>query len=292
MAEGGFLLYLFAQNRADRGIRVTTATLANANSPVTRRDNDGVTTLTLNSPDSRNALSIGMIASLQREFADIAADRSIRAVVITAEGSVFSAGHDLKEIQAHRNDSDEGLAYYEELMRSCSDLMQAVVHLDKPVIAAIEGVATAAGCQLVAACDLAIAGEGARFATPGVNIGLFCSTPLVAVGRAIAPKHAMELALTGALYPARDAERFGLVNRVVAAGRAYEEAMKLAGAIAKRSAAAVAIGKKAFYAQRELNLADAYALASRAMVGNLMHPDSDEGIGAFLARREPHWREP
>jgi enoyl-CoA hydratase/carnithine racemase len=265
---------------------------ASANSPCVRRDIDAIATLRLNSPASRNALSLGMIGILQKELADIAADPSIRAVVVTAEGPAFSAGHDLKEIQAHRRDPDNGLAYYQKLVGACSDLMQAIVRLDKPVIAAIEGVATAAGCQLAAACDLAIAGEGARFALPGVNIGLFCSTPLVAVGRAISPKHAMELALTGALYPAGDAERLGLVNRVVPAGQAYDEAMKLAGAIARRSAAAVAIGKRTFQAQSELTLADAYALASEAMVGNLMHPDSDEGIGAFLERREPHWQEP
>ena len=292
MAEPEDLLYFCPQWSAERAMNVTSATIKATNSPIVRRDIDGVATLILNNPASRNALSRGVIESLRQEFADIAADRSIRAVVLTSDGSEFSAGHDLKEIQAHRRDADRGRAYFEALMGACSQLMQAIVRLNKPVIAAIEGVATAAGCQLVAACDLAIAGEGARFATPGVNIGLFCSTPLVAVGRAIAPKHAMEMALTGEIYPAGDAERFGLVNRVVAAGQAYEEAMKLAGTIANRSSAAVAIGKKAFHAQRELNLADAYALASGAMVDNLMHPDSDEGISAFLERREPLWREP
>jgi enoyl-CoA hydratase/carnithine racemase len=265
---------------------------SDTDSPVRRVDAGGIATLILNHSASRNALSLSTIEFLQGELADIAADPVIRAVIFDAVGTVFCAGHDLREIQAHRNDPDAGRGFYERLMRSCSELMQAIVRLPKPVIAAIEGVATAAGCQLAAACDLAIAGESARFATPGVNIGLFCSTPLVAVGRAVAPKHAMEMALSGALYPAREAERFGLVNRVVPAGQAYAEALKLATGIAARSPAALAIGKKTFYAQSELSLADAYALASSAMVDNLLHADASEGIGAFLERREPRWQEP
>ena len=173
---------------------------------------------------------------------------------MSGEGPALSAGHDLKEIRAHRNDADRGAEYDAALMARCADLMQAIVALPKPVIAAVEGVATAAGCQLVAACDLAIAGEKARFALPGVNIGLFCSTPLVAVGRAISRKHAMEMALTGALYTAAEAERFGLVNRVVPEGRALREAQALAREIAERSAATIAIGKRAFYAQIEAPL--------------------------------------
>jgi enoyl-CoA hydratase/carnithine racemase len=167
--------------------------------------------------------------------------------------------------------------------------MQAMVALPKPVIAAVEGVATAAGCQLIAACDLAIAGADARFALPGVSIGLFCSTPLVAVGRAISRKHAMEMALTGALYGAAEVERFGLVNRVVATGHALDEAQALARQIAARSAATIAIGKRAFYTQIEAPLAEAYALAGMAMIENLAHPDSSEGIGAFLDKRAPKW---
>jgi len=257
---------------------------------VQRIDAGGVATVTLNDPRSRNALSLAMTESLRRELDEVAANPAIRVVIIDAAAPVFCAGHDLREIQAHRNDPDAGKAFYERLMRACSDLMQAIVKLPKPVIAAVEGVATAAGCQLVAACDLAIAGANARFATPGVNIGLFCSTPLVAVSRAISPKHAMEMALTGALYPAGEAERFGLVNRVVPAGQAHAEAARLASTIAARSTAAIAIGKKAFYAQSELNLGDAYALAARAMIDNLLHSDSGEGIDAFLERREPHWQ--
>jgi len=254
-----------------------------------RHDAVGVATLTLNSPSSRNALSMGMVEALSGALAAIAADPGVRVIVLAGEGPAFSSGHDLREIAAHRNDRDGGRELYERLMRGCAQMMRAVVELPKPVIAAIEGVATAAGCQLVAACDLAIAGDGARFATPGVNIGLFCSTPLVAIARTISRKHAMEMALTGELYSAAEAERFGLVNRVVPAGQALAEARKLAARLATRSAATLAIGKKTFFPQLELNLADAYDLASRAMVENLLHPDADEGIGAFLEKRPPRW---
>jgi enoyl-CoA hydratase/carnithine racemase len=258
--------------------------------PVLRTSRDaGVATLTLDNPASRNALSLAMIEALREAIAEIAGDGSVRAVVIAGEGPVFSSGHDLRELAAHRNDRDGGREFYERLMTSCAQMMQTIVALPKPVIAAVEGVATAAGCQLVATCDLALAGEGARFALPGVNIGLFCSTPLVAVGRAVSRKHAMEMALTGALLPAGEAERFGLVNRVVAQGEALAQALRLAADLSARSAATIAIGKRAFYAQVELGLADAYALASKAMVENLTQADADEGIGAFLEKRAPQW---
>src|SRR5271170_885639 len=259
-----------------------------------RRDDDadGVATLTLDAPASRNALGLAMIEALTAAFEEIAADPGARVVVLSGEGPALSAGHDLKEIRAHRNDADRGVEYDAALMARCANLMQAIVALPKPVIAAVEGVATAAGCQLVAACDLAIAGEKARFALPGVNIGLFCSTPLVAVGRAISRKRAMEMALTGELYSAEDAERFGLINRVVPAGAAEREARKIAAAFAKRPAKVLAIGKRAFYRQIELPLAEAYAFASAAMVGNLAEPDADEGISAFLDKRPPRWDEP
>ena len=258
---------------------------------VLRHDNSGVATLTLNTPASRNALSLAMVEALIEQFDAVAADRKIRAVVLAGEGPAFSSGHDLKEIMAHRNDRRPRRG----LLRSacsarCADLMRQIVDLPKPVIAAVEGVATAAGCQLVAACDLAIAGEKARFALPGVNIGLFCSTPLVAVGRAISRKHAMEMALTGELYGAADAERFGLVNRVVPAG---DGARRGAGARARASPRApprrVAIGKRTFHQQIEKPLADAYALASQAMVDNLALADAGEGIAAFLEKRAPKW---
>ncbi|MGD0640671.1 MAG: enoyl-CoA hydratase [Roseiarcus sp.] len=260
-----------------------------ASALVRRETQDGVATLTLQSPASRNALSLAMIEALISEFAALGVDPSVRVVVLAGDGPALSSGHDLKELRAHRNDADRGQAFYERVMRLCAELMQQIVALPKPVIAAVEGVATAAGCQLVAACDLAVAGDRARFALPGVGIGLFCSTPLVAVGRAISRKHAMEMALTGALYSAAEAERFGLVNRVVPAGAALAEAQSLAGGIAARSAATLAIGKRAFYQQVETPLAEAYALAAKAMVDNLAHPDAGEGIGAFLDKREPHW---
>jgi enoyl-CoA hydratase/carnithine racemase len=255
-----------------------------------RRETEGrVATLTLQSPASRNALSLAMIEALIGEFAALGADATVRVVVLAGDGPALSAGHDLKELRAHRNDADRGQAFYERVFGLSAELMQRIVALPKPVIAAVEGVATAAGCQLVAACDLAIAGDKARFALPGVDVGLFCSTPLVAVGRTISRKHAMEMALTGALYGAAEAERFGLVNRVVAAGEALVEAQRLAAGIAARSAAILAIGKRAFYRQIETPLAEAYALASRAMVENLAHPDAGEGIAAFLDKRAPRW---
>lgn len=256
---------------------------------VRREDRHGVATLTLQSPASRNALSLAMIEALIGAFAAIGADRAVRVVVIAGDGPALSAGHDLKELRAHRNDADRGEAFYQRVMSRCAELMQQIVALPKPVIAAVEGVATAAGCQLVAACDLAVAGEKARFALPGVSIGLFCSTPLVAVGRAVSRKHAMEMALTGELYGAEAAERFGLVNRVVPEGHALEAAQRLAESVAARSPATLAIGKRAFYQQIERPLAEAYAVAAQAMVTNLAHPDSGEGIGAFLDKRTPHW---
>jgi enoyl-CoA hydratase/carnithine racemase len=254
-----------------------------------REDDRGVVTLTLTTPRNRNALSLEMIEALIAAVAAIAMDEKARVVVFAGEGPALSAGHDLREMQAHRNDPDRGIAYYEQLMARCSVLMQAIVALPKPVIAAVEGVATAAGCQLVASCDLAIAGEDARFGLSGVNNGLFCSTPLVAVGRTLSRKHAMEMAMTGKLYSAAQAERFGLVNSVVPAGRALEEARALARNIAEHSAPTLAIGKRTFYAQVEQPLNEAYRIAAQAMVDNLALPDSVEGLAAFLEKRRPNW---
>ena len=255
----------------------------------TREDNDGVTTLTLNTPRNLNALSLVMLEALVGEFEAIASDDRARVIVLAGVGPALSAGHDLKEMQAHRNDCDRGHGYYVELFARCSTLMQAIVALPKPVIAAVEGVATAAGCQLVAACDLAVAGEKASFGLSGVNFGLFCSTPLVAVGRAISRKRAMEMAMTGQLYSAKDAEHFGLVNRVVPEGRAVEEAQALAKTIAQQSGPTLAIGKRAFYAQIERPLDQAYSVASVAMIDNLAEFDFVEGMSAFLEKRRPTW---
>ena len=255
----------------------------------TRENLNGVVTLTLNTPRNLNALSLEMIEALIAEFESIASDDRARVVVLAGVGSALSAGHDLKEMQAHRNDCDRGRSYYVELFARCSTLMQAIVALPKPVIAAVEGVATAAGCQLVAACDLAIAGEKARFGLSGVNFGLFCSTPLVAVGRATSRKRAMEMAMTGRLYSAQDAEHFGLVNRVVPEGRALDEAQALAKTIAQQSGPTLAIGKRAFYSQIEQPLDEAYSVASLAMIDNLAEPDCVEGMSAFLEKRPPTW---
>jgi enoyl-CoA hydratase/carnithine racemase len=263
---------------------------AEAEAPlIARRDEAGVAILTLDRPERRNALSEAMLDALSGQLAAIAADAAIRAVIIAARGSAFSAGHDLKEISARRGDPDRGRAYFAELMARCSAVMQAILRLPQPVIAAVEGVATAAGCQLVASCDLAVAGAEARFATPGVHIGLFCSTPMVALSRNLSRKHAMEMLLLGDLVDAKTAARFGLVNRVVPAGAALDEALALAGRIAAKSPLTLAIGKRAFYEQAEMPLEAAYQHASQIMVENMLARDAEEGIGAFLDRREPNW---
>ena len=269
---------------------MTASSSVAASSELFRRDDDNeIVTLTLNTPNNLNALSLDMIEALIAELDAIATDDQARVIVLTGVGPALSAGHDLKEMQAHRNDCDRGRVYYVELFARCSTLMQAIVALPKPVIAAIEGVATAAGCQLVAACDLAIAGERARFGLSGVNFGLFCTTPLVAVGRAISRKRSMEMAMTGRLYSAAEAERFGLVNRVVPEGGALEEAQVLAKTIAQQSGPTLAIGKRAFYDQIERPLDEAYCVASVAMIDNLAEPDCVEGMSAFLEKRRPTW---
>lgn len=255
-----------------------------------REDADGIATLTLNRPEARNPLSEAMLAALSETLAAVANDRSVRAVVLAAAGPVFSAGHDLKEMSARRADPDRGRAYFADILGRCSGVMQQITALPQPVIAAVEGTATAAGCQLVASCDLAVAGEAARFCTPGVHIGLFCSTPMVALSRNLSAKHAMEMLLLGEMVPAQDAARMGLVNRVVPAGEALAEAKRLAAIIASKSAATVKVGKRAFYEQREMGLKTAYDHASAVMVENMLARDAEEGIGAFMEKRQPDWR--
>src|SRR5487761_2580550 len=231
---------------------------------VLRSDTGGVSTLTLNRPQTRNALSIGMLLALSAELQRAAADASVRVVVLAGAGPAFCAGHDLKEIRAENFAG----AYTESLFAECTQVMLAIVALPKPVIARVHGVATAAGCQLVASCDLAVAADDARFATPGVNIGLFCSTPMVALSRNVGRKAAMRMLLSGDLISAEDAGRIGLVNRVVAPGSEREEALKLARKITAKSALTLKIGKEAFYRQIEMPLADAYRYASEVMVEN------------------------
>jgi len=254
-----------------------------------RDTQDHITTLTLNRPKARNSLSDALLAELTDAVVSCGTDPVTRVIVIAANGPVFCAGHDLKEVTGRRSDADRGQAYFADLMARCSTLMQAIVACPKPVIAAVHATATAAGCQLVATCDLAVAAESAGFCTPGVNIGLFCSTPMVALSRNVSRKHAMEMLLTGETIDAATAKDFGLVNRVVADGDVLNEALELAALIASKSPVTVATGKVAFYQQLEKPLADAYAFASDVMVRNMMHRDSEEGIGAFIEKRAPVW---
>ena len=256
-----------------------------------RETRDNIAVLTMNRPEQRNTLSEAMLASFAESLAALAGDRGVRAVVLRASGQAFSAGHDLKELTARRSDPDGGKRYFQHIMETCSSVMQAIVRLPQPVIAAVQGVATAAGCQLVASCDLAIASAKAQFCTPGVNIGLFCSTPMVALSRNVAAKPAMEMLLTGEMISAEDAYRIGLVNRVVKPGTEAEVTMALARKVAQKSALTVKIGKEAFYRQREMPLAEAYLYASQVMTENMMARDAEEGIGAFIEKRTPTWRD-
>ncbi|MEZ5907742.1 MAG: enoyl-CoA hydratase [Hyphomicrobiaceae bacterium] len=271
--------------------QTTTATPATSRpaSPLLVTRTGKATVFTLNRPEARNALSEAMLDALADALAAVAGDDATRVVVLSAAGSVFCAGHDLKELSARRTDADAGRAYFADIMSRCAGVMQAIVRLPKPVIAAVAGTATAAGCQLVASCDLAVAGQGARFCTPGVNIGLFCSTPMVALTRNMPRKRAMEMLLTGDMLEADAAADYGLVNRVVPDDRVLDEALAMARRIAGKPAATVAIGKEAFYRQLELPLAEAYAYASEVMVTNMLHADAREGIGAFLEKRQPDW---
>jgi enoyl-CoA hydratase/carnithine racemase len=252
---------------------------------IMRSDTGGVTTLTLNRPEARNALSLGMLLALSAELDRAAMDHSVRVVVLAGAGPAFCAGHDLKEIRAERF----GSTYAEALFAECTKVMLAIIGLPKPVIAQVHGVATAAGCQLVASCDLAVAAENARFATPGVNIGLFCSTPMVALSRNVGRKAAMRMLLTGDLIDADTAARLGLISEVAPAAELESRTAMLAAKIAAKSAQTLAIGKEAFYAQAELPLADAYAYAAKVMVANLSARDAQEGIDAFIEKRSPTW---
>ena len=268
------------------------ARAASPQSPILLRETLGsIAVLTLNRPQARNSLSEGLLAELHVALKHIHDDTKIRAVVIAANGSAFSAGHDMKELTARRSDADHGRGYFAEIMNACSAMMQAIVQLPKPVVAAVQGVATAAGCQLVASCDLAVASEAATFATPGVDIGLFCSTPMVALSRNVPRKQAMEMLLTGEPISAATAQTIGLINRVVAAGTERDAAIALAQQVALKSAYTVKLGKAAFYRQAEMNLADAYRYAAEVMTENLMARDAEEGIGAFIEKREPKWQD-
>ena len=256
---------------------------------VTRIDKDAVAHLTLNRPEALNALSDDMLAALKAELEALAEDRNIRVITLAGAGKVFCAGHDLKEMQAGRQSEDGGAAYFDDLFARCGAVMKLIPRLPQPVIAKVHGIATAAGCQLVASCDLAVAAEGTRFGVNGVNIGLFCSTPMVALSRNLGRKRAFELLTTGTFMEADEAQRTGLINRVVPPGdldRATEEVSDL---IASKLGSAVAIGKRAYYEQLEMGLSEAYDHTRKVMVHNMLNRDTDEGIQAFIEKRTPDW---
>ena len=256
--------------------------------PVWSALDQGILRLTLANPPA-NALSLATMAALKAELDRAREDSAVRVVVLGAHGKVFCAGHDLKELTAHRADADRGRAFYERTFAECSALMQAIVACPKPVIAEVDGLATAAGLQLVASCDLAIASHEASFCTPGVNIGLFCSTPMVALSRNVARKQAMEMLLTGETIDAATAREFGLINRVVPREYLTQVTSKYAQTIASKSPLTLKIGKEAFYAQAEMGLAEAYAYTARVMTDNMLARDAEEGIGAFVGKRKPQW---
>ncbi len=247
--------------------------------------NGGVTTVTLNQPERYNSLSIAMLKALSQTLSTLEADRGTRVVVLAASGKIFCAGHDLREVRGQLGHQDMQRALFD----LCSKVMQQLVNLPKPVIARVAGVATAAGCQLVASCDLAVAADTARFATPGVNIGLFCSTPMVALSRNVHRKHAMEMLLTGEMIGALRAEQIGLVNKVVDEQALDDTVYRMAGVIAGKSSHTLKLGKAAFYQQLELSLAEAYDYTSQVMTDNLAAADAQEGICAFLDKRNPEW---
>lgn len=251
----------------------------------------GILRLTLNDPARRNALSQALMAELATVLQSAADDSAVRVIVIAANGPAFCAGHDLKEITAARAEPDKGLALFERLIDSCAVLMQQIANHPKPIIAEVAGVATAAGCQLVASCDLAVAAQSARFATPGVNIGLFCSTPMVALSRNVHTKHAMELLLLGDMVSAQRAEQIGLINHAVAEEELTATAMAMAAKIASKSSYTLQVGKQAFYNQLHKPLDEAYRYTAQVMVNNLLAADANEGICAFIDKRPPQWQD-
>lgn len=256
-----------------------------------REDRDGIALLTLNRPEARNALSSALVDALMTALVSIRADKSVRAVVLAANGPVFSAGHDVKEMTARRADPDGGRAYFHKLFERSADMMLSIVHLPQPVVACVQGMATAGGCQLVASCDLVVAAETALFATPGVQIGLFCSAPMVPLSRKVASNHALEMLLTGEPISARRAHEIGLVNRVVSGGKEREEAFELARTIAQKSSYTIKIGKEAYYQQLDMDLAAAYRYGATVMAENMLARDAAEGIDAFLEKRAPKWED-
>ena len=250
---------------------------------------DNILTITLNNPSEQNTLSLQFINDLKKIFEKADISNEVKVIILSSSGKVFSAGHNLKEIKSHREDRDQGLHFFTTLINSCSDLMLKIINNSKPVIAEVNGIATAAGCQLVASCDLAYASQVSKFATPGVNIGLFCSTPMVALSRVTKNKHSMEMLLTGDFIDANKAKSIGLINNYFSEDKLVNETREMAVKIANKSSQTVKIGKKAFYNQSEMNITDAYKYSSQVMIENMMNKDSEEGIAAFLEKRTPNW---
>ena len=263
----------------------------NINILIKEKSDKGVLRLIMNNADQKNPLSESMMSMLMEEIKGASSDQSIRVIVLAATGNVFSSGHDLKEITAARESEDNGEVYFKNLFDYCSSLMQLIVNAPQPVIAEVDGVATAAGCQLVASCDLAIASHESKFATPGVNLGLFCSTPMVALSRNVNKKNAMEMLLTGDFISAEKAKEIGLINNAVSKDELTSEVVGLAEKIASKSTMTVATGKKAFYAQAEMDLSKAYQYTSKTMTENLLKHDAKEGIDAFIEKRSPDWKD-
>ena len=259
------------------------------NDLITQDIKENILRITLNNPISQNTLSLDIINNLKKIIINADTNKEVKVVIISSTGKVFSAGHNLKEINSHRDDNDKGLEFFTTLINNCSNLMLKIIHNSKPVIAEVNGVATAAGCQLVASCDLAYASSISRFATPGVNIGLFCSTPMVALSRVIKNKQAMEMLLTGDLINSDKAKEAGLINNVFQEENLNKEVNLMAKKISNKSSLTLKIGKKAFYDQTEMKIIDAYNYASEVMIKNMMESDSEEGIKAFIEKRKPNW---
>ena len=251
---------------------------------------DSIFYITLNNPSSQNTLSLDIINTLNKIILDSAKNNEAKVIIIRSVGKIFSAGHNLKEISLHRKDSDKGLKFFTTLISSCSNLMLNILNNPKPVIAEVNGVATAAGCQLIASCDLAYASDKALFATPGVNIGLFCSTPMVALSRVAKNKHSMEMLLTGDMIDSKKAKQIALINNYFDEKSLSDEVKLIAKKITSKSSLTLKIGKKAFYDQSEMNVGDAYQYASKIMIKNMMEYDAEEGINAFLEKRNPEWK--
>ena len=251
---------------------------------------DSILKITLNNPTQQNTLSLDFINDLTKIFEKADISNEVKVIILSASGKVFCAGHNLKEIKSHREDKDQGLKFFTTLINSCSDLMLKIINNSKPVIAEVNGIATAAGCQLVASCDLAYATKVSKFATPGVNIGLFCSTPMVALSRVVKNKHSMEMLLTGDFINADMAKSIGLINNYFNENEIVNVTREMAVKIANKSSQTLKIGKKAFYHQTEMKISDAYKYASEIMIENMMNKDSEEGINAFIEKRKPKWK--